>query len=261
MLRIKAAIVLMGCTFLGSLTIQGDLHAQGLTLDRAGDVSNSPEVTSPQMRELLPLIMKQLQNNPELMSQFGLDGAGALGGIPGLNGVPGAGMGTGTGTGGVGTGLPGATPNIPGLNEAIANALAQKNGGVGVVPQGIPEQVKLYRAQFHPVDINQDGRIDAEEAASYAAWMFRRRDINGDGVLVLREFSAVEQLPGSAEANRQRLRTESRRLELLFAQYDTNTDSMISKDEFLAQAKSTFDEKRGTEPDVDPFTFQTVLPF
>ena len=80
-------------------------------------------------------------------------------------------------------------------------------------------------------------------------------------MLVVREFSAVEQLPGSPEANRQRLRTESRRLELLFAQYDTDKDSMISKDEFLAQAKSAFDDKRGTEPDVDPFTFQTVLPF
>ncbi|RCK19995.1 hypothetical protein TH1_20435 [Thalassospira lucentensis MCCC 1A00383 = DSM 14000] len=253
----------MSCAFLAiSITPSGvvpyvqGVHAQGLTLDQAGggSGSTSPEVTSPQMRELLPLIMKQLQNNPELMSRFGM---GGLGGLSGLSGLDGAGAGDGAGM----TGIPGAGTNVPGLNEAIAKALAEKNGGTGVVPQGIPEQVKLYREQFHPVDIDQDGRIGAEEAASYASWMFRRRDINGDSVLVVREFSAVEQLPGSPEANRQRLRTESRRLELLFAQYDTDKDSMISKDEFLAQAKSAFDEKRGTEPDVDPFTFQTVLPF
>ena len=255
----------MGCAFLAiSITPSGvipyaqGVHAQGLTLDQAGGGSTSPEVTSPQMRELLPLIMKQLQNNPELMSRFGM---GGLGGLSGLSGLDGASDGASDGNGAGMTGIPGTGANVPGLNEAIAKALAEKNGGTGIVPQGIPEQVKLYREQFHPVDIDQDGRIGAEEAASYASWMFRRRDINGDSVLVVREFSAVEQLPGSPEANRQRLRTESRRLELLFAQYDTDKDSMISKDEFLAEAKSAFDDKRGTEPDVDPFTFQTVLPF
>lgn len=235
--------------------------AQGLTLDQAGGSSTtSPEVTSPQMRQLLPLIMQQLQNNPEVMSQFG------LGGLSGMQGLAEGG----------GASIPGAAANgninnIPGLNEAIAKALAEKNtntsadtnanAGAGSVPSGIPEQVALYREQFHPIDINQDGRIDADEAASYASWMFRRRDINGDNVLQIREFSAVEKLPGSPEANRQRLRTESRRLEMLFPKFDTNGDKMVSKDEFLEQARIAFDEKRGTDPDLDPFAFQTVLPF
>ncbi|MBX2829808.1 MAG: hypothetical protein KTR23_01315 [Rhodospirillales bacterium] len=250
----------MGCAFLGMVAIpglnfgnDGSAFAQGLTLDKAGSSSTSPEVSSPQMRELLPLIMQQLQNNPELMSQFG------LGGLSGLSGVDGA-----TGA----TGLPGLSgvsgdgaANVPGLNEAIAKALAQKNGGAGVVPSGIPEQVKLYRDQYHPIDIDQDGRINADEAASYSSWMFRRRDINGDNVLIGREFAAVEQLPGSAEANRQRLRTESRRLEILFPEFDANSDSMISKDEFLDQVRLTYDDKRGATLDLDPFTFQTVLPF
>lgn len=216
-------------------------------MDKVGGSSSSPEVTSPQMRELLPLIMKQLQNNPELMSQFGLGGLSGLGALDGAAGV----------SGDAGTG----TANIPGLNDAIANALAQKNGATGGVPAGIPEQVKLYREQYHPVDIDQDGRISADEAAAYSSWMFRRRDINGDSVLVAREFAAVEQLPGTADANRQRLRTESRRLELLFPTYDANNDQMISKDEFLDQVRVAYDKKRGTNPDIDPFSFQTVLPF
>lgn len=257
-MRIKAAILLMGCAFLGGVVIPGavlpgkaGLHAQGLALDQAGGGSTSPEVSSPQMRELLPLIMKQLQSNPELMSRFGLGGLSGIGSLEGGAGVAGAGS----------TGLPGNLSKVPGLDEAIAKALAKQNGGVGAVPLGIPEQVKLYREQFHPVDIDQDGRIDAEEAASYASWMFRRRDINGDSVLVMREFSAVEQLPGSPEANRQRLRTESRRLEILFPTFDANGDKMISKEEFLAQARASYDGKRGSDPDLDPFAFQTVLPF
>ncbi|RCK38319.1 hypothetical protein TH19_05825 [Thalassospira profundimaris] len=244
---IVADVAVPGFSFSGN----GYAHAQGLTLDKAGGTSNSPEVSSPQMRELLPLIMQQLQNNPELMSQFGLGGLSGLGGLDGAAGV----------AGNAGNG----TTSVPGLNEAIAKALAEKNananGGAGAVPSGVPEQVKLYRDQYHPVDINQDGRISADEAASYSSWMFRRRDINGDGVLVIREFSAVELLPGNADANRQRLRTESRRLELLFPTYDTNKDQMISKDEFLEQVRLAFDEKRGTNPDIDPFSFQTVLPF
>lgn len=228
----------------------GSAFAQGLPLDPAGGGSNSPEVSSPQMRELLPLIMQQLQNNPELMSQFG------LGGFSGLNGLDGVGPGTGV------PGMTGdAATNIPGLSEAIAKALAQQNGGGGVVPPGIPEQVKVYREQYHPVDIDQDGRISADEAAAYASWMFRRRDINGDNVLVMREFSAVEKLPGSAEVNRQRLRTESRRLELLFPEFDADGDKMITKEEFLTKVRATYDDKRGDDVDIDPFSFQTVLPF
>jgi Ca2+-binding EF-hand superfamily protein len=246
---IATGVAVPGFSFSGN----GRAYAQGLTLDKAGSASNSPEVTSPQMRELLPLIMKQLQSNPELMSQFGLGGLSGLGGLDGAAGLAGDGA--------------GGASNIPGLNDAIAKALAQKNananagGGAGAMSSGIPEQVKLYRDQYHPVDINQDGRISADEAASYSSWMFRRRDINGDGVLMIREFSAVELLPGSADANRQRLRTESRRLELLFPAYDANSDQMISKDEFLDQVRLAYDEKRGTNPDIDPFSFQTVLPF
>ena len=244
----------MSCTFFAGISVpgitvngDGSARAQGLTLDKAGGSSTSPEVSSPQVRELLPLIMQQLQSNPELMSQFGL---GGLSGLGALDGVAGA----------AGEGAAGAT-NIPGLNDAIAKALAQKNAGAGVVTSGVPEQVKLYREQYHPVDINQDGRISADEAASYSSWMFRRRDINGDSVLVMREFSAVEQLPGTADANRQRLRTESRRLELLFPAYDANKDQMISKEEFLDQVSIAFGEKSGTNPYIDPFSFQTVLPF
>ncbi|WP_235284997.1 EF-hand domain-containing protein [Thalassospira sp. HJ] len=256
-MRIKAAILLMGCAFSCAVLVSGLIpvsggvaSAQGLGLDPAGGGSNSPEVSSPQMRELLPLIMQQMQNNPELMSQFG------LGGLSGLNGLDGAGS---------GTGVPGMTGdgvgNIPGLSEAIAKALAQQNGGAGVAPSGIPEQVKVYREQYHPIDIDQDGRISADEAAAYTSWMFRRRDISGDNVLVAREFAAVEKLPGSAEANRQRLRTESRRLDLLFPEYDADGDKMITKDEFMAKVRATYDEKRGSDADIDPFSFQTVLPF
>ena len=250
----------MGCAFSGAFFLPGlgavsggTAFAQGLPLDPAGGGSSSPEVSSPQMRELLPLIMKQLQNNPELMSQFG------LGGLSGLNSLDGGGSSTGM------PGVPGLSAdgaaNIPGLSEAIAKALAQQNGGTGVAPSGIPEQVRVYREQYHPIDIDQDGRISPDEAAAYASWMFRRRDINGDNVLVAREFAAVEKLPGSAEANRQRLRTESRRLDLLFPDYDADGDKMITKEEFLAKARTTYDEKRGNDPDIDPFSFQTVLPF
>ncbi|MDP2698637.1 EF-hand domain-containing protein [Thalassospira sp.] len=206
------------------------VHAQsGGGFDGLEDSEGAPGSVSPAMRQLLPLLMQQLQDNPDLLKQFG------VGGAAGLNGA----------------GIPGlAVPSVPGVTPP----------GVAL-PQAVPEQVQIYRQQYHPVDIDLDGKISADEAASYAAWMFRRRDINGDGVLVMREFSAVEQLPGTAEANRQRLRTESRRLELLFATLDTNGDKMISKDEFMDHAAQNFDEKRGDDPGITPFAFQTVLPF
>lgn len=241
----------MTCAVVAVLSLRGPVHAQSLQMDK-GSATISPEVTSPEMRQLLPLIMKQLQNNPQLMGQFGLGGLGALNGLGGLE--DGEGLPAGTGTNGTGAAA------IPGLEDAIAKALANQNAA-SAAATGIPEQVTMYRAQYHPIDMDHDGRISADEAAAYASWMFRRRDINGDSVLVGREFAAVEALPGTAEANRQRLRTESRRLELLFGSVDANSDKMISKDEFLTYAKAQFDEKRGNDADIDPFAFQTVLPF
>ena len=235
----------MTCAPVVVFGIRAPVHAQSLQMDK-GSATITPEVTSPEMRQLLPLIMQQLQNNPQLMGQFGL---GGLGGLEDGEGVP-----TGTGTGSTGAAA------IPGLEDAIAKALAKQNAA-SAAATGIPEQVTMYRRQYHPIDMDHDARISADEAASYASWMFRRRDINGDSVLVAREFAAVEALPGSSEANRQRLRTESRRLELLFGGVDANSAKMISKDEFLEYAKAQFDEKRGNDPDIDPFEFQTVLPF
>lgn len=232
---------------------------------------------SPQMRQMLPALMQQLQNNPALLQQFGL---GGLGGLGGFGGMTGAAVGQGSDDDGFGTGSAGIPmPAIPGVNvpnvagaqngngAAGANAATQaqldaaRKGGLVVPPMAVPEQVTIYRAQYHPSDINQDGRINADEAASYAAWMFRRHDINGDNLLVMREFSAVEALPGSADANRNRLRTEARRLELLFPEFDSNQNQMIEKSEFMAKVAATFDEKRGNASDVSPFVFQTVLPF
>lgn len=241
----------MTCALVAVFGIRMPVHAQSLQMDK-GSATITPEVTSPEMRQLLPLIMQQLQNNPQLMGQFGLGGLGALNGLGGLE--DGEGVPTGPGTGSTGAAA------IPGLEDAIAKALAKQNAA-SAAATGIPEQVTMYRQQYHPIDMDHDGRISADEAAAYASWMFRRRDINGDSVLVAREFAAVEALPGSPEANRQRLRTESRRLELLFGGVDANSDKMISKDEFLEYAKTQFDEKRGNDPDIDPFEFQTVLPF
>ncbi|UKV13595.1 hypothetical protein L6172_16280 [Thalassospiraceae bacterium SW-3-3] len=241
----------MTCAVVAVFGIRVPGYAQSLQMDK-GSATISPEVTSPEMRQLLPLIMQQLQNNPQLMGQFGLGGLGALNGLGGLE--DGEGMPAGTGANGAGAAA------IPGLEDAIAKALAKQNAA-SAAATGIPEQVTMYRQQYHPIDMDHDARISADEAAAYASWMFRRRDINGDSVLVAREFAAVEALPGSPEANRQRLRTESRRLELLFGSVDANSDKMISKDEFLDYAKAQFDEKRGNDPDIDPFEFQTVLPF
>lgn len=241
----------MTCALVAVFGIRAPGYAQSLQMDK-GSATITPEVTSPEMRQLLPLIMQQLQNNPQLMGQFGLGGLGALNGLGGLE--DGEGVPTGPGTNGTGAAA------IPGLEDAIAKALAKQNAA-SAAATGIPEQVTMYRQQYHPIDMDHDARISADEAAAYASWMFRRRDINGDSVLVGREFAAVEALPGTAEANRQRLRTESRRLELLFGGVDANSDKMISKDEFLEYAKAQFDEKRGNDPDIDPFAFQTVLPF
>lgn len=241
----------MTCAVVAVFGVRVPVHAQSLKMDK-GSATISPEVTSPEMRQLLPLIMQQLQNNPQLMGQFGLGGLGALNGLGGLedgDGVPG-------GNGGNGAGA----AAIPGLEAAIAKALAKQNASA-TAATGIPEQVTMYRAQYHPIDMDHDARISADEAAAYASWMFRRRDINGDSVLVGREFAAVEALPGSPEANRQRLRTESRRLELLFGSVDANSDKMISKDEFLDYARVRFNKRRGNAVDIDPFDFQTVLPF
>ncbi len=263
----------------------GPVFAQGSTTgsqSRSGTSNHGKTQTqsqgsynafSPQMRQMLPALMQQLQNNPALLEQFGLNGlAGAALGQGGADG--GGNYGTG-GIGGMGLPLPAIpgvnVPNVPGAQNGTgagtasgsntAAAEAARKGGLVVPPMPVPEQVKIYRDQYHPSDINQDGRIDADEAASYAAWMFRRHDINGDNVLVLREFSAVEALPGSAAANRSRLRTEARRLELLFPQYDSNHDQMIDKAEFMNKIAANFDEKRGAAKDVSPFVFQTVLPF
>lgn len=303
-MRKKTAIIL---TLLSFVSLQcgagADAFGQDLKLKKSG-VEDKQSQLSPEMQKLLPVILQQLQNNPELLSKFGLGGIGALGGLNGM-GALGEASGHSAGVGGLsGTGQ--GMANIPGLDKIIAEALAkqqgakagtpQKAGSHTGVPAGIPEQVKIYRELYHPVDMNQDGKISADEGAAYASWMFRRRDINGDGVLVMREFSAVERLPGDPDANKTRLRNESNRFARDFAKYDKNGDKIITKQEFLEQVKADFYAKCPATPvsktgmkisnqddqegagapapksskeiasrvmckDIDPFDFDTVLPF
>jgi hypothetical protein len=212
-------------------------HSFGSKRESGGNIS-------PELKQLLPMLLQQLQSNPELLKQFGmggLSGLGALGGNAGnANGI--AGMGA----------MDVPQPSVPNVQAPVPGANA---------PLQVPEQAKMYRQQYHPVDINLDGRVSADEAAAYAAWMFRRHDLNGDNVLVMREFSAVEALPGPAASHRARLQVEARRLELLFPKVDLNNDKMITKEEFMTYAQKQFDAKRGDAKDINPFQFETVLPF
>ena len=111
------------------------------------------------------------------------------------------------------------------------------------------------------IDGNNDGAINADEAAAYLEWMFRRRDINGNGTLSPREFAAVEKT-GPNDTNKARMRSESRRIARYWAGTDTNGDGRVTKAEFMALAERRFTEMDANgDAKVSPFEYRAAKLF
>jgi hypothetical protein len=175
---------------------------------------------SPSLQALLPQLMQALQNNPELAAQAGA--FAGLGGVPGL--IP-----------------PSATATTPDA--------AQR-------PQRQRQSFFIDQPELKLIDADTDGIVDADEAAAYLEWEFRRRDLNGNGTLSSREFTAVEKL-GPNDGNKARMRSESRRIAQFWPLADANKDGRVTRAEFMAMS-----EERYTQMDtngdgkVSPFEYR-----
>ena len=218
------ALALLIACFIAAGTVSS-LRAQGFSAD-----SQSTGTTlSPALQALLPRLIEAMRNNPQIASQ-----------VPGL---------------GVSDGL---------HPPAIAKPAAPADPAVTAAQQALAVQNRnLFSGspELTLIDGNNDGAINADEAAAYLEWMFRRRDINGNGTLSPREFAAVEKT-GPNDTNKARMRAESRRIAQYWAGTDTNGDGRVTKAEFMALAERRFKEMDADgDARISPFEYRAAKLF
>jgi Ca2+-binding EF-hand superfamily protein len=112
------------------------------------------------------------------------------------------------------------------------------------------------RGRFTLVDVNEDGVISAEEAASAADQVFTAMDSDDDGSVTREEYMAVRMGTGSGwNAERQAARQTAK--EARFADMDHDKNGAVSKAEFIDGAQAHFDaadtDKNGA---VSPWEFR-----
>ena len=216
------------------LTVVGNvspLKAQGFSSDPQG----TGTALSPALQALLPRLIEAVRNNPQLASQLsGLVSGNVAGSVGALGGFQAPAV---------------AAPADPATAAAQQAPAAQQRN----LFSGSPELTLI--------DGNNDGAINADEAAAYLEWMFRRRDINGNGTLSPREFAAVEKT-GPNDTNKARMRSESRRIAQYWAGTDTNGDGRVTKAEFMALAERRFKEMDANgDAKVSPFEYRAAKLF
>jgi len=93
------------------------------------------------------------------------------------------------------------------------------------------------RGRFMMIDVNDDGVISAEEAASAADEVFTAMDSDDDGSLTKEEYMAVRMGPQHG-FNPDRQAAMQARKEARFGEMDSDSDGKVTKAEFLDAAKA-----------------------
>jgi EF-hand domain pair/EF hand len=96
------------------------------------------------------------------------------------------------------------------------------------------------RGRFASIDVNEDGVVSAEEAASQADMVFTTMDGDDDGSITLDEFMAVRMGPQSG-MNPEREDIMQQKKSARFEPMDADKDGAVSKAEFIAASKAHFD--------------------
>jgi len=93
------------------------------------------------------------------------------------------------------------------------------------------------RGRFSMIDLNDDGEVSAEEAASAADEVFSVMDADDDGMLTVEEYMAVRMGPQRGwNTERQKAMQEQKKAR--FGELDTDSDGSVSKAEFMDGAKA-----------------------
>jgi Ca2+-binding EF-hand superfamily protein len=96
------------------------------------------------------------------------------------------------------------------------------------------------RGRFATIDVNEDGIVSAEEAASQADMVFTAMDGDDNGSITLDEFMTVRMGP-QAGMNPEREGMMQEKKSARFEPMDADKDGAVSKAEFIAASKAHFD--------------------
>ncbi|MBD8892673.1 EF-hand domain-containing protein [Roseibium litorale] len=114
---------------------------------------------------------------------------------------------------------------VPGANWGMGSGMM--GGGMG--PNG--------RGRFAVIDLNDDGQISDEEAASAALDVFLAMDADDDGELTKEEYMTVRMGYGQGWKPARQAEMQERK-SARFGEMDTDKNGSVSRGEFLDAAKA-----------------------
>lgn len=113
--------------------------------------------------------------------------------------------------------------------------------GPGMMGWGYGQQGQGYGMRGYGrmgiVDLNDDGRVSAEEAAAAADEVYAAMDADDDGKITKDEYMAVRMGPGSGW-NAERQAAMQAQKEARYAEMDADKDGTVTRAEFLDAAKA-----------------------
>ena len=121
----------------------------------------------------------------------------------------------------------------PGFGAGGGMYGAGMNAGGGMMMNG------PGRGRFPMIDVDQNGVVSAEEAASAAEEVFAAMDTDDDAALTMEEYMAVRMGPQNGW-NKTRQDAREREKAGRFAEMDLDKNNAVSQAEFMASAKARF---------------------
>ncbi|MGX1499975.1 hypothetical protein ACSSV1_005040 [Labrenzia sp. MBR-25] len=126
-------------------------------------------------------------------------------------------------------------------SEALAQSNGPGSGSYGRMGFGMgwgmgPNGQMPGRGRFAIIDLNDDGQISDEEAASSALEVFIVMDADDDGELTETEYMTVRMGPGQGWNPERQTRMQERK-KTRFSQMDADKNGTVSRAEFLDSAK------------------------